>query len=94
MTQLKISDDVMYTQVEDEYVLLHLDKGEYFSLNAMGREMFDYIKDGMSPDEIIDCITRDYEVAGDTVKRDLDELIVAMREARFFSEDDQPDNPE
>ncbi|MFT5112837.1 MAG: hypothetical protein ACI8P9_002165 [Parasphingorhabdus sp.] len=76
---LQLNSRVMFTQVADEYVLLHLDKGEYFSLNAMGVTMFDLLKEGRKFSDIETEILALYDVDHGTVGKDLKELIEDLK---------------
>lgn len=76
---LQLNSRVMFTQVEDEYVLLHLDKGEYFSLNAVGVTMFSLLKDGCKFSEVEAEILSQYDVDRQTVCNDLMQLIEDLK---------------
>ncbi len=65
----------MFNEVEDEYVLLHLEQGEYFSLNAMGRRMFDLLLEKKPLPAIVDVIVAEYEVDAATVNKDIKMLV-------------------
>jgi len=74
----KVTDEVMFTDVDREYVLLHAARGEYFSLNEMGRTMFDLIKTKKSRSEVIKSILNQYDVDREVVATDLEELIQSL----------------
>mgnify|MGYP005659279169 CR=1 FL=1 len=78
MCTYKVTDEVMFTDVDREYVLLHAARGEYFSLNEMGRTMFDLIKTKKSCSEVIKSILNQYDVDREVVATDLAELIQSL----------------
>ena len=81
MCTYRVTDDAMFTDVDREYVLLHISRGEYFSLNEMGRTMFDQLRSGFSRSEIIELIISEYNVDQENVSKDLERLIEDLLEA-------------
>jgi hypothetical protein len=83
-----LPDDVMFTAVEDEYVMLHVARGEYFSLNPVARFMFDRLRAGCDEAAVVERCVREYDVDAETVRRDLDELVDELVAAEILAVDD------
>jgi len=72
---LRIVDDVVWTDLDDEVVILKLDTGIYFGLNRVGARIWTLIATGRRREEILQSIATQYNVSRDQVERDFDELI-------------------
>jgi hypothetical protein len=65
----------VHTRVFDgELVVLDLDRGEYFALDAIGTELWTGLESGKTLEDIAHAIVRDYDVAFDTARADLTAL--------------------
>jgi hypothetical protein len=63
--------DAVESSVGDETVLLHLKRGTYYGLDAMGTRIWSLIKEGRSPLEICDALTDEFDVDRATVEDDV-----------------------
>jgi hypothetical protein len=70
-----IPEDVIWTDLSDEIVILKLDTGIYFGLDQVGARIWKLIADGRSRDQVLREITSAYETSGEQVARDFDELL-------------------
>ena len=61
----RIPEHVLSRELDDEMVLLNLDSGEYFGLNDTGTRIWELLADGRSREEVIDCLTDEFEVTVD-----------------------------
>ena len=58
-----IPEHVLARKLDDEMVLLNLDSGEYFGLNDSGTRVWELLADGCCRAEVVDTLTREFEVA-------------------------------
>nr|5V1U_A Chain A, TbiB1 [Thermobaculum terrenum ATCC BAA-798]5V1U_B Chain B, TbiB1 [Thermobaculum terrenum ATCC BAA-798]5V1U_C Chain C, TbiB1 [Thermobaculum terrenum ATCC BAA-798]5V1U_D Chain D, TbiB1 [Thermobaculum terrenum ATCC BAA-798]5V1V_A Chain A, TbiB1 [Thermobaculum terrenum ATCC BAA-798]5V1V_B Chain B, TbiB1 [Thermobaculum terrenum ATCC BAA-798] len=75
---MKISDAVVSAHIDDEVVLLHLQTGTYFGLDAVGSRIWSLLEEGKRPEEIVDAICAEYSVDRPTVERDLRDFLRAL----------------
>ena len=68
--RLKASPDAFASAVGDETVLLHVKRGTYYGLDAMGSRFWAGLNDGRMPTEICEQIAAEYGVALETVESD------------------------
>ena len=61
----RIPEHVLSRKLDDEMVLLNLDSGEYFGLNDTGTRVWELLADGRSRQEVINCLTEEFEVAAE-----------------------------
>ncbi|WP_287128837.1 PqqD family protein [Candidatus Cyanaurora vandensis] len=69
-----IARDILYRQVEQEAVLLHITSGMYYSLNETGVLFWEALRDQPPTQaglQIVERIAQDYEVDSAQVEQDL-----------------------
>ncbi|GAA6138442.1 hypothetical protein NBRC116583_21890 [Arenicella sp. 4NH20-0111] len=83
-TYYKLPETIIFTELDDEAVLLDLTSGSYFGLNHVGVRLIKSIVDGMSAEDAIVSITNHYQAAPDTVKSDIANLLNEMLEKNLI----------
>ncbi len=83
---MKINSKIIAKELQGETVLLNEENGDYFTLNSMGREIYNYICEGKETGEIIDLLFEKYDVGHDKLKADIISLIDEMKEKDILSE--------
>ena len=64
-------------------VLLHLESLFYFSLNETGVAVWKALSAGRDEDEIAGELAREFEVAADDARRDVEKLLAELRAERL-----------
>lgn len=67
--------DVVFTQLEDEAVILNLRTKYYFTVNETGSRVWELLEQGQSPEAIVQTIADEYEVAPEECAADVNDLI-------------------
>jgi hypothetical protein len=70
-----VAPNVHARRFDDETVILHLDAGEYFSLDAVGTLVWEQLQAGRSLDEAVAAVVADFDVDGETARADADRLV-------------------
>ena len=68
------SPDVIMTELEDEGVLLNLETKTYYTLNKPGVYVWDLIKEGFMPSEIVKRVKDEFSVEKEVAERKVNEL--------------------
>ncbi len=74
---IRASDDQVSSNVGDEAVILDLSEGTYFSLDSIGAHIWKLIQEPITLNQLIDQLTKDYQVDRVTCKED---VVVLLRE--------------
>lgn len=74
-TRIRANPGHMLSTVRDEAVVLLLDSGEYFGLNAVGVRVWTLLQTEQAFGAILSAIVSEYEVAPDIAEHDLSDLI-------------------
>jgi hypothetical protein len=63
------------TNLEDEAVILHLEKGVYYGLNPVGSRIWNLLQEPRTVNDIRDIILQEYEVESQRCEHDLLRLL-------------------
>lgn len=65
------SKDVAFREIEQEVVILDLDSGSYFGLNAVGSRAWALLLEGRTLADVHAVLLAEYDVTADELQRDL-----------------------
>lgn len=68
----------LYSELNDEAVILSIKNGKYYGLNEVGRSIWNAIKDPAKLEEIQAKITLEYEVDEETCNREVSSFLQKM----------------
>ena len=78
--RLTVPDNVMFRELEGESVILDLDSESYFGLDEVGTRMWMRVTEAASVEAAFGELAREYDVAVETLRADLDELLGTLLE--------------
>ena len=81
-----VPEHVLARKLDDEMVLLNLDSGEYFGLNETGTRVWEMLADGRSREEVVDCLTEEFEVASEVATSHVATLCAELLGAGLLAE--------
>ena len=73
--RLIVSSQVIAKEVGDEIVILDLEGGTYFGLDAVGARIWQLIEEGKDLNEICEVVLDEYDVSRENLERDVTGLI-------------------
>ncbi len=73
--RLRKNPRVTWRPLEGECILLHLDTGFYYTLNPSGRFLWESLDGQKSVAQIHQALLEEYEIDGDSAKRDLLQIV-------------------
>ena len=77
---IEISDKVVFKTFEDEIILLHLDSGIYFGLDAVGSRFWSLLEQKHDVDAALAVMGEEFDVDRATLERDCRELLGELKE--------------
>jgi hypothetical protein len=86
--KVTIPDTVLSTELQDEAVLLNLETGEYFGLDAVALEMWKALGEHGSVEAARVALLDHYDVTGETLARDLDQFVAQLVERKLIERAD------
>jgi hypothetical protein len=72
-------EDVVYEQVGDDLVLVHLGTNEIFALNATAARFWELLVQGASREEIETRMLAEYAVSREELTQEIDGIIAQLR---------------
>ena len=72
---VRIKNDVLITQLEQESVILNLESERYFGLDAMGTQILAALTKSKSIEDAVHTLTGEYDVDETTLRHDLTSFI-------------------
>ena len=78
MSTFHISEGVVFRELDGEAVLLNLDSGMYFGLDQIGTRIWQLLEAHGRIDPILDALGEEYDVAPDTLRKDVGDLLAAL----------------
>jgi PqqD family protein of HPr-rel-A system len=77
---LVINDSVVSAELDDEVILLNVETGIYFGLDAIGTEIWSALKQGPSEEDIFAQLLEAYEVEPEQLRQDILSFLDKLRE--------------
>ena len=76
--RLTVNPDVVFRDVEGETVLLHLERGIYFGLDAVGTRVWTALVEHGCARPAVAALLEEFDVAADNLERDIEQLLLAL----------------
>jgi hypothetical protein len=74
-TRFERNPDLAWTTMDDEIVMMSIERGAYSGLGGSGSRIWELLADAPSTSEICTHITTEFEVDADTCERDVLEFL-------------------
>lgn len=74
-------DDIVASDIEDEKVMMSIEKGEYFGLEPIGSRIWEMVESPVKVSAIIDALLGQYDVDRETCQQDVLAFLVELDEA-------------
>ena len=77
------SKDAVFRDLDGEAVILHLDSGTYFGLNAVGTRIWQLMERDGRLTAVLDDLRTEYDASPGVLERDLLDLVARLVDARL-----------
>jgi Coenzyme PQQ synthesis protein D (PqqD) len=80
--RIKVDPQVVFQEVDGELLLLHIERGQYFSLDGVGARVWRLLRehDG-NLEGVLSTLLTEFDIDETTLRRDVDALLGHLREA-------------
>lgn len=85
MTPRKLEDNYIATLVDDEIVIIDMDRGQLFALKDTGRAIWELVDGQRSSMQIAGDLAENYEVATSAAQRSVVALLGELEEAGLIA---------
>lgn len=87
LMRLRVAENVVSRDLADESVLLNLDTGTYFGLDAVGTRLWHLLAEHGSPESAIETLLTEYDVDAPRLQKDVDTLIDQLIDKKLLTTD-------
>jgi len=78
-------DNILFTQLEDEIIILDINKGKYFSLNSTGADIFRRFVDGATFGEVLEEMKIRYpDTEEKQLEKDIRDIMLDLKKSEVF----------
>ncbi len=84
-----VSAGIMYELFEDEIVVINLEQGTYYNFDKVGVDIWQLIEKNCSQGQIVEIITRKYNINSVQAEKDIPNFISKLKEENLIEQ-----NPE
>jgi hypothetical protein len=83
--KIEIASAVVAREIGGEMMLMDLDSGTYFGLNAIGGRIWRALENGEPIEDLCAQLAQEFDVRPDTLHKDVDELLARLQEQKLIS---------
>lgn len=83
-TTIQLKEDLLYSSIGDEIVLMTEESGEYFKLNSVGAAIWEIIKDPISLKDLISRLLNDFDVSEIQCKEEVQSYVNKLNQNKFI----------
>lgn len=87
-TTIVANENALATTIDGESVILHKEAGKYYGLNEVGTFIWKLIQQPRSVEEVCQEILSEYDVARETCRNDVKNVVVDLAEKDLVHLDD------
>jgi hypothetical protein len=85
---VKISDNVLFQQINNECVLLNMESEQYFGLDDIGARIWQILSEDGSTEKALTQLQAEYEVDGEILRQDLTNLLSELENEKLITVED------
>lgn len=83
--QIQISEQILTQTIDDELVVLNIETGHYFGLQASGHHVWRLLEDLRDSEAVIAALRELYDVDEARLRQDVDDLLASLIEAKLVT---------
>lgn len=78
-------EDVMFSEVDGESVIMHLQSGRYFGLNSVTTDIWNHLENGLNFTQLVDLLLAEYDVKKEQCVEETKNVIDAFLKMKFVT---------
>ena len=82
---VKISNNVLFQQINNECVLLDMDSEQYYGLDDIGARMWQILSENSETEKALTQLLTEYDIDEKTLRQDLLNLITELGNVKLIS---------
>ena len=86
MTKYIRNNELITADLDEDMVMLDIEQGKYFSLDSVGKRIWELIETEKSIEELVELLLLEFEVDSDTCKEDIEFHFKKLLDLKMISE--------
>lgn len=82
---VKISESVLFQQINNECVLLNMESEQYFGLDDIGARIWEILSEDGNTEKALTQLQAEYEVDGEILRQDLANLLSELESEKLIT---------
>lgn len=82
---VKVSDNVLFQQINNECVLLNMESEQYFGLDDVGARIWEILSEDGDTEKAIAKLQTEYDTDAETLRKDLSTLLTELESEKLIS---------
>jgi len=82
---VKVSNNVLFQQINNECVLLDMDSEQYYGLDDIGARMWQVLSEDGNTEKALTLLLAEYDIDENTLRQDLSNLITELGNVKLIS---------
>lgn len=74
------NNETISGQLNDDLVMVDIEKGSYFSLNSVATRIWELLENPLSPESLYDALLAEYDVTPEQCRTEVNEYLEKMKE--------------
>lgn len=79
-TIIQLDSSLLYSKIGDEIVLLTVESGKYFKVDAVGSRIWEIIKEPTKIESLCNALTEEYDIALEECFKDITPFLEKLQE--------------
>jgi len=82
-TYIKRNNEVFASQIDDEVVMMNIQSGKYYGMDAIGSRIWELINEKIQVQQVVDQLLEEYEVSEERCQSDVLEFLDELKENKL-----------
>ena len=74
------NQDTISGQIDDELVMVDIEKGSYFSLNSVATRIWELLENPLTTDDLCELLVKEYDVSLTQCQAEVEEHFIKMQQ--------------
>ena len=83
------NEDIIFSDMDDETVMMSMEKGEYYGINPVGRRIWELVETPRTADDICKALHEEYNVSPEQCHKDVLAFLVRLLEKDIIKVTDE-----
>jgi len=81
---MRNEEEIMFSEVDGESVIMHLQSGRYFGLNAVSTDIWNHLENNITFPNLIDLLLAEYDVEREQCAKETEAIITMLLNMKFI----------